>query len=246
MAAHLISGQSHLRPGGTVRYAVSVSARGTLAIRHARATATAGSRVVTTPKFSTCPGTRKSAPKSGNCRIGALRANKTLKLVVAARIRTAAKAGAEVTVTVAVTAPGLSRAEASVTAVLGPGTPSPGASSPSPLPSTPVPTTTLSPLPGTTVTPNNLSSLFPVVTPGPESCRTATHRHRVRASRFTTAAAGQPIGARLIGPQLVGLVVLAVAITMAVARLSLRRATPPADTRQDPPADRASDPDRRS
>ena len=235
MAAHLISGQSHLRPGGTVRYAISVSARGSLAIRHARATATAGSRVVTTPKFAACPGTRKSAPKSGDCRIAALRANKTLKLVVAARIRTAAKAGSQVTVTVAVAAPGLSQAAASVTAVVGAGTPSPGATSPSPLPSTPVPTTTLSPLPGTTVTPNNLSSLFPVVTPGPKSSSAGTHRHPARAARFTTTAAGQPIGARLIGPQLVGLVVLAVAITMAVARLSLRRATPPTDARQDPP-----------
>ncbi|MDA8319572.1 MAG: hypothetical protein M0030_07170 [Actinomycetota bacterium] len=230
MTAHLITAQSHLRPGGTVRYAISISARGTLAIRHARATATAGSRVVTTPKFAACPGTRKSAPKSADCRIDALRANKSLKLVVAARIRTAARAGSQVTVTVTVTAPGLSQAAASVTAVVGAGTPSPGATTPSP-----IPTTTLSPLPGTTVTPNNLSSLFPVVTPSPKSSSAATHRHRTRAARFTTTAAGQPIGARLIGPQLVGLVVLAVAITMAVARLSLRRATPPTDARQDPP-----------
>ncbi|MHB1592553.1 MAG: cupin domain-containing protein [Streptosporangiaceae bacterium] len=229
-----------------MRYAVSVSARGTLTVRHARATAAAGTRAVTAPKFATCPGTSKSAPKSGNCPIGALRANKTLRLVVAAQIRTAAKAASQVTVIVAVTAPGLSQAEASVTAVVGPGTPSPGASSPSSLPSTPVPATTLSPLPGTTVTPNNLSGLFPVVTPGPKSSRAATHRHPARATRFTTTAAGQPIGARLIGPQLVGLVALAVAITLAVARLSLRRATPRAATRQDPPADQGPDPDRRS
>ncbi len=198
-----------------LRYVVSI--RGTLPARHVQATASVRTQTMTAPRFALCPGRRTTTSKVGTCTISTLRANKTLKLTIAARIRKKVTAGTQATLTIAVAAPGVSQAKTSITAVV-------GHSAPSPTPVTPsTSTATLSPLPGTTVTPNNLSGLFPVVTPAPSPSQPGVRRRPGRSAGLTTTAAGQPIGSRLIGAQLVGLVVLAVAVILAIARLSLRR-----------------------
>jgi hypothetical protein len=80
-------------------------------------------------------------------------------------------------------------------------------------------------LPGTTVTPGSISSLFPVVTPSskpPSTGRQQAGRKKRGGTKVETVASSSPIDTKLIGGQLAGLAVLAAAITMVVARLSLR------------------------
>ena len=67
------------------------------------------------------------------------------------------------------------------------------------------------------------AGLFPTVTPSPASAaasgNAAAHRTKARA---TAAGSTLPLNTRLIGGQLAGLVILAAAIAIAVARLSFR------------------------
>ena len=74
----------------------------------------------------------------------------------------------------------------------------------------------------------NPGATFPKITPGPS---TGPPAHE---ARMTDVSASFPLDTRLIGGQLVGLAVLAAAVTIAVARLSLRRPSP--QHSKDPPA----------
>jgi hypothetical protein len=71
------------------------------------------------------------------------------------------------------------------------------------------------------------AGLFPTVTPSPASAaasgNAAAHHAKARA---TSAGSTLPLNTRLIGGQLAGLVILAAAITIAVARLSVRPQRP--------------------
>jgi hypothetical protein len=82
------------------------------------------------------------------------------------------------------------------------------------------------PQPGTTVTPGSISSLFPVVTPSSgapsTSSKSPSGQRKRGGTKVETVASSSPIDTKLIGGQLAGLAVLAAAITMVVARLSLR------------------------
>jgi hypothetical protein len=84
-----------------------------------------------------------------------------------------------------------------------------------------LPPTTLIPIPGATITPDGLNGLFPTVTPQPSPSGKSTHQAR-RLAGITQTSSALPLDPRLIGGQLAGLAVLAAAITMVVARLSLR------------------------
>jgi len=90
----------------------------------------------------------------------------------------------------------------------------------------------LPPIPGTGVSAADPSGLFPTVgasptpTTGTPSVRPAKHRVPFRAA---DAAATVPLDDRLIGGQLAGLAVLAGAVAMAIARLSLRAPKPQDD-----------------
>lgn len=143
-------------------------------------------------------------------------------MLVTDHIRKKATAGEQIGLTVIVQGTAqspsggtLSPAEAAVSTVL---------SQPSSTPTSPgtgsIPPTVPG-LPGATVTPpGDITSLFPVVTPSP-----TPQGARARKRRFTKAistASSLPLDSRLIGGQLAGLAVLAAAITMVVARLSLR------------------------
>lgn len=166
------------------------------------------------PRFTLCPAPRKTV-----CTIGALPANQAFELLVEAHIGTKATAGEQITLILAVQGAALSPAEAAVTAVVGQTSPTP-----SPVPTLPV--LTFPPF-SSTVTPPSLAGLFPVVTPSPTPSPTSKPRSHGGVAAVTPTASTLPLDPRLIGGQLAGLAVLAAAITMVVARLSLRTPQPP-------------------
>jgi hypothetical protein len=169
------------------------------------------------PHFTLCP-----AAHGTTCSIGALPANQAFELIVTDQVRAKASAGTPITLAVTVSGASLSPAEAAVTTVLGHGSQTP----PSTPPSTPLPTlppSTLAPIPGATITPAGLSGLFPTVTPQASPSSKASHARKLAGITQTSSAL--PLDPRLIGGQLAGLAVLAAAITMVVARLSLRTQT---------------------
>jgi hypothetical protein len=128
--------------------------------------------------------------------------------------------GSPMTLTASVQAGTLSPAEATVTTVVTRHHHSPTGGS---LP--PLPPTTLQPFPSATITPPSLGGLFPTVTPSP-SARAGQKGQGRTATRIQQTSSALPLDPRLIGGQLAGLAVLAAAITMVVARLSLRTPQP--------------------
>jgi hypothetical protein len=93
------------------------------------------------------------------------------------------------------------------------------------IPATSLPTGTV---PGLGIQPTgNLGSAFPQVSPSPSpTSATGAASHRP-STKTIDLSAGLPLDVRLIGGQVIGLAVLAAAITIAVARLSLRRQPQP-------------------
>ncbi len=107
----------------------------------------------------------------------------------------------------------------------------------SPAPTTPSSTPPIPPLPPIPPAPapaavggTSPAGLFPTVSPqpstSPPSGGAVLGRKHSRAIKAIPAADTLPLNPRLIGGQLAGLVVLAVAITIAIARLSLRPQRP--------------------
>jgi hypothetical protein len=103
------------------------------------------------------------------------------------------------------------------------------------------PLVSLPPIPGTGVTPTNPSDLFPAVSPSqgtgtlglpPARARNVTHP-------ATETAYAVPVDPRLLGGQIIGLVALLGAVTIAIVRLSVRKPqvapSPPADPAGSPP-----------
>jgi hypothetical protein len=179
---------------------------------------------VKTPTLSLCPSTNGHV-----CAVGALPANQQFELLVTDKIGKNATSGEQIGVTISVqgdadTGGTLSPADASIATVLGDSSSSPTGGGTEP-PIT-IPPTSDPGLPGTTVTPGSISSLFPVVTPSSSAPATGgkpggTKKHH-GGTKVETVASSSPIDPKLIGGQLAGLAVLAAAITMVVARLSLR------------------------
>jgi hypothetical protein len=228
--------QSSAAPGGKVR--VSVWVWSTAAARHVSATAASRGKDILAPTFAVCPSAHRAT-----CSIGSLPANQAILLEVIDKVGAKAPSGEQLTVTVTVQADGMSPAQASIATLVNmPISPSPGPSStlfPS-LPPVAFPT-----VPGTAVTPNNLSGLFPVVTPSASPLPTtgAGQGSGRKSGSIAAASSSLPFDPRLIGGQLAGLAVLAAAITMAVARLSLRTpgtASGPATPAAPAPAETAS------
>jgi hypothetical protein len=138
--------------------------------------------------------------------------------MVTDHVRATATPGAAITLAVTVSATALSPAQAAIaTSVAQPGQTPPASSVPA-LP--PVPPTTLAPIPGETISPPGLTGLFPTVTPQATPSHQKGQAHRLAGVTQTSSAL--PLDPRLIGAQLAGLAVLVAAITMVVARLSLR------------------------
>jgi hypothetical protein len=69
----------------------------------------------------------------------------------------------------------------------------------------------------------DLGSAFPQVSPSPSASSAAAADQQGHTTKTVDLSAGLPLTVRLIGGQVIGLAVLAAAVTIAVARLSLRR-----------------------
>jgi hypothetical protein len=205
----------------------------TVPAKRVTATANVSGHAMRSPRFTLCPD-----PHTTVCSIGALPANQAFELLVRAHIGAKATTGEQITLTVNVQAASLSPAEAAVTALVGLASPSPSPSSSAPAT---LPPGTLPPLPGSDVTPPNLSGLFPVVTPSPTPSPSSKPAHGRSVTGITPTASTLPLDPRLIGGQLAGLAVLAAAITMAVARLSLRTPQPSTGPKAESPAKAAED-----
>lgn len=81
-------------------------------------------------------------------------------------------------------------------------------------------------LPGPTGGPSVPAPSFPEVTPEPSAAASPVTLPGPQKARMANASAQFPLNGRMIGVQVAGLAVLAAAVTIAVARLSLRRRTP--------------------
>jgi hypothetical protein len=79
-------------------------------------------------------------------------------------------------------------------------------------------------IPGLGIQPTgDLGSAFPQVSPSPSAPASASASQHAHQAQAIDLSAGLPLDVRLIGGQVIGLAVLAAAVTIAVARLSLRR-----------------------
>jgi hypothetical protein len=213
---------SSVQPGGTASYAIWVWSTGA-ASTGTTVTVTVGNAAnVVAPKFSVCP------QHNGNlCTVGDLPTGQSAEIVAGTRVRDAASAGEQITLTATAKATGATSFHASATigvvaASSTSGSTTPGATIP-PLPA--VPGSSLPPLPsGAFTSPTDPTGLFPTVSPSPSGTSATPSQGKTdpKQSDATTASATLPLNSRLIGGQLAGLVLLASAITIAIARLSLR------------------------
>ncbi len=177
------------------------------------------------PTFSVCV-----PPGKSKCTVGGLNAGQ--KVEVQAKLAAPDRPSKHVTLTATATSSQASNsATASATVDIKPKNPSPS-SSPTPgagdggtlplaagLPSGVT-------IPGLGPTPSgDLGSAFPQVSPSASAPGTTTAQHG-HTARTIDVSAGLPLTVRLIGGQIIGLAVLAAAVTIAVARLSLRRQPP--------------------
>jgi hypothetical protein len=79
-------------------------------------------------------------------------------------------------------------------------------------------------IPGLGIQPTgDLGSAFPQVSPSPSAPASASASQHAHETQTIDLSAGLPLDVRLIGGQVIGLAVLAAAVTIAVARLSLRK-----------------------
>jgi hypothetical protein len=225
MTVQTLGSSNTVKPGGTVQFAIWVwltSSKG--------GTATIGvdaspSRV--NPTFSVCQ------PAGGaTCSVSGLKA---AHHVQAQAKLTANKdlAGRDITLTVTASSRQASNTASATDKIKVESKPAPKHhhSSPSPtptanagdggnLPDTNVPGITI---PGVSNPTGSLGSDFPQVSPSPEVSPTTSPNHHQRSVTVTDISAGLPLDVRLIGGQVIGLAILAAAVTIAVARLSLRR-----------------------
>lgn len=220
------SSKAQVHPGGTATYVIWVwSTRADAkavtidaAIRHVKR--------VGAPRFTVCP-----SRSGATCALGDLPRGRADELKVRVKVHKAAHPGRHVTLTAKARAKGATSVSAAgsvkIVSTRAPATPAatPPPSTPPVPPLPPIP-----PLPAASAGGTSPAGLFPTVSPqpstSPPSASTAVGRRHSRAIKATSAADTLPLNPRLIGGQLAGLVVLAAAITIAIARLSLRPQRP--------------------
>lgn len=198
---------------------------------------------VKAPHFTVCP-----SATNGTCTIGTLPAGQADELQAEAFVQKAAKKGERVQLTATASGTGAKSfsANGSVLVTVAPKptpTPSTGPTTAPPPPTSGVtlPPVTLPPTSGTGAGVNigNPTSLFPTISPSPGTSSPVAGSGgsgsggtlgfppaKKQAVRAATTSAILPLDPRLIGGQLAGLAVLAGAIAIAIARLSLRKPRP--------------------
>ena len=229
-------GGSQVRPGHTATYAIFVwstratSKNVTVTIRLLPA-ADVGS-----PRFTVC-----LSGGGATCSLGDMLAGQADELKASVKVSAKAAPGEQVELTghATATSSASGRSSAIVTVAgraassTNPGTRAAGETTgpaavtlPAPAPTPPpVP---LSAVPQAGTTPTNPSRLFPTITPATPGASPSfpavagRPRHASGHVKAATSAATLPLDPRLIGGQLAGLAILAGAIVMTIARLSLR------------------------
>jgi hypothetical protein len=170
------------------------------------------------PAFTVCP-----QPEHATCALGTLPVGQAAELEARVRVRAAAGVGVHVRISAEATATGARSFKGTASdVVVAASTPIPSSSN--------LPTgTNLPAIPGTAVSPTDPSDLFPTVSASPTPSTGSQQRPSAKARALVhvaDAAATVPLDTRYIGGQLAGLAVLAGAVTIAIARLSLRTPKP--------------------
>jgi len=212
---------SSVSPGRTASYAIWVWSTGAESLGTTVTVTMGNAANVEAPHFSVCP-----QPNGDVCTVGDLPTNQADELVAGARVRDAASAGEKITLTATARASKATSFHADATiAVAASSSTSPPAPT---VPGSTLPGTSVPPLPGGAFTsPTDPSGLFPTVSPTTSTGAPAGQAQKDPGHPdATTASATLPLDSRLIGGQLAGLVVLASAIAIAIARLSLRAPRP--------------------
>lgn len=188
-----------------------------------------------TPGFTICP-----SASAATCTIASLPVGDTYELLAAVPVTSDAPLDTDIVLTATATATGASSDSASATdVVVAPSAASSGSGGSSSTGEVP-PLVSLPPIPGTGVTATNPSGLFPTVSPSPGSGSLGLPPAKAQNSAHAAETAyAVPVDPRLLGAQIVGLVALAGAVTIAVVRLSLRRPQP-ATPRPTDPADKTA------
>ncbi|MGH3302829.1 MAG: hypothetical protein ACRDOK_14325 [Streptosporangiaceae bacterium] len=203
------------------------------------------------PSFTICP-----AASDSTCTIASLPVGQVYELLASVPVTSDAPLATDIQLTVSATATGASSDSSSATdVVVAPTAASASSSNASSASSSNAssasssnvssdevpPLISLPPIPGTGVTATNPSDLFPTVSPSPASGSLGLPPARSRqAPRAVQTAYAVPLDPRLLGAQIVGLVALVGAVTIAIVRLSLRKPElvqpRPADPADPPPA----------
>ena len=221
MKIQTLDGVSAVDPHTKIRYAIWVwltsGSGGT-----AKVTLSAKPSSVS-PAFSLCATTGTT-----KCTVGGLNAGKAVE--VQAKLAAPDRPTKRVILTATATSSQASNsATATATVDVKPKNPSP-TSSPTPNagdggtlpPAIGLPSGTT--IPGLGIQPSgDLGSAFPQVSPSPSASASASASQNGNETKTVDLSAGLPLTVRLIGGQVIGLAVLAAAVTIAVARLSLRR-----------------------
>jgi hypothetical protein len=181
-------------------------------------------------KFSVCPD-----PKASTCDVGVLATDQLDELQATVKVGSFATLGELVEISAKATgADALSFTGSARDKVVEPSAKIPGSTVSIP------PEQNLPSIPGTGVSAADPSGLFPTVSASPTpslgspSVRPAKRRTALHAAADTSATV--PVDDRLIGGQLAGLAVLAGAVAMAIARLSLRAPKPQEDANSKRPS----------
>ncbi len=172
------------------------------------------------PKFSVCPDA-----SGATCKVGNLPVGQADELQATVQVQSKAALGEQVEISAKASAAGalaFSGSAADVVVV------NPTTSPTNPLITLPA-SGTLPTISGTGISPTDPSGLFPTVGASPSTgtgSLNLPHAKPRAVLHAATVAATVPLDARLIGGQLAGLAVLAGAVTIAIARLSLRAPKP--------------------
>jgi len=186
---------------------------------------------VSAAKFSVCP-----SASGSTCTIGDLPLGQADELQAVVKVASAASPGAKVTLTATASGTKASSFHAAATIVIASAHSPSASSTPTPAPALPVMPVlpalpgSITAVPGIGTVAQNPASLFPTVSPAasasagsPAAGQAGRRPHHINV---LVASATLPLDLRLIGGQLAGLAVLAGAIAIAIARLSLRSTKP--------------------
>jgi hypothetical protein len=219
---------SSVKPGGTASYEIFVWSTVAEAEGATVSVSLGSAAHVQSPYFKVC-----SDAKGDVCTVGALPTSQSDELVAAVRVRDAAPEGEKITLTATVKATKATSADAKATidvtaassSTSGSGSSSTDSGVGDGIPGTYVPNLNDGGI-ATTNGDGDPSGLFPTVTPSASASTSTPKGKRDPNVNATTVSSTLPLDSRLIGGQLAGLAVLASAIAIAVARLSLRTQRP--------------------